>query len=95
MARVTSKLQVTIPKTIAERYGIEPGDEIEWLPAGEAIRVVPPTDRAPGADRSRRLQLFDSATARQRMRQDGKQASPATADRGWSREDLYARGSAR
>lgn len=95
MARVTSKLQVTIPKAIAERYGIEPGGEIEWLPAGEAIRVVPPTDREAGADRARRLRLFDSATLRQQVRQDGKQAGPATADRGWSREDLYARGSAR
>ena len=95
MARVTSKLQVTIPKAIAERYGIEPGAEIEWLPAGEAIRVVPPTDREAGADRARRLRLFDSATLRQHVRQDGKQAGPATADRGWSREDLYARGSAR
>jgi bifunctional DNA-binding transcriptional regulator/antitoxin component of YhaV-PrlF toxin-antitoxin module len=27
MARVTSKLQVTIPTRIAEAYGIEPGDE--------------------------------------------------------------------
>ena len=40
---MTSKLQVTIPKAIAQRYGIEPGTDIEWLAAGEAIRVVPPT----------------------------------------------------
>ena len=62
---------------------------------GEAIRVVPQTDHEPGADRARRLRLFDWATERQHVRQDGKQASPGTADRGWSREDLYARGSAR
>ena len=31
VTRVTSKLQVTIPKAIAQRYGIEPGEEIEWL----------------------------------------------------------------
>jgi AbrB family looped-hinge helix DNA binding protein len=41
MSRVTSKLQVTVPKAIAERYGIRPGDEIDWVPAGDAIRVVP------------------------------------------------------
>ena len=31
---MTSKLQVTIPKAIAQRYGIEPGGVIDWLPAG-------------------------------------------------------------
>ena len=34
MSKVTSKLQVTLPKTIADRYGIQPGDEIEWSAAG-------------------------------------------------------------
>jgi AbrB family looped-hinge helix DNA binding protein len=29
MGKVTSKLQVTVPKAIAQRYGIRPGDEIE------------------------------------------------------------------
>ena len=28
MARVTSKLQVTIPKAVAEQFGIRPGDRI-------------------------------------------------------------------
>jgi AbrB family looped-hinge helix DNA binding protein len=94
MARVTSKLQVTIPKAIAERYGIEPGAEIEWLPAGEAIRVVPPADRQRAPDRARRLELFDRATERQRLRQTGKRADGVVAERGWRREDLYARGRA-
>jgi bifunctional DNA-binding transcriptional regulator/antitoxin component of YhaV-PrlF toxin-antitoxin module len=92
MARVTSKLQVTIPKAIAQRYRIEPGVEIEWLPAGEAIRVVPQVQRERTPDRARRLELFDRATARQRSRQTGKQAESALAERGWRREDLYARG---
>jgi bifunctional DNA-binding transcriptional regulator/antitoxin component of YhaV-PrlF toxin-antitoxin module len=91
---VTSKLQVTIPKAIAERYGIEPGAEIEWLPAGEAIRVVPPADRQRVPDRARRLDLFDRATERQRLRQTGKKPVAAGADRGWRREDLYARAGA-
>jgi bifunctional DNA-binding transcriptional regulator/antitoxin component of YhaV-PrlF toxin-antitoxin module len=92
---VTSKLQVTIPKAIADRYAIEPGAEIEWLPAGEAIRVVPHADRRRGPDRDRRLDLFDRATERQRLRQAGAQDEGATTERGWSREDLYARGRAR
>jgi bifunctional DNA-binding transcriptional regulator/antitoxin component of YhaV-PrlF toxin-antitoxin module len=30
---------VTVPKAIADEYGIKPGDEISWTPAGDAIRV--------------------------------------------------------
>ena len=30
MAKVTSKLQVTVPKALAERYGIRPGDDIRF-----------------------------------------------------------------
>ena len=41
MSRITSKLQVTVPKAIAERYGIRPGDEIRFEESGEVIRVVP------------------------------------------------------
>ena len=38
---MTSKLQVTIPKVIADQYGIHPGDDIAWIAAGDAVRVVP------------------------------------------------------
>jgi bifunctional DNA-binding transcriptional regulator/antitoxin component of YhaV-PrlF toxin-antitoxin module len=31
MSKVTSKLQVTLPKAIADRYSIAPGDEIARL----------------------------------------------------------------
>jgi bifunctional DNA-binding transcriptional regulator/antitoxin component of YhaV-PrlF toxin-antitoxin module len=92
MARVTSKLQVTIPKAMAERYGIEPGQEIEWIPAGEAIRVVPPAHRRAVPDRARRLELFDRATERQRVRQSGKPDEAAAADRGRRRDDLHRHG---
>lgn len=90
---MTSKLQVTIPKAVADRYGIAPGAEIDWLPAGDAIRVVPRAEQHVGADRSRRLRLFDRATERQLTRVSGTRAkSPADA-RGWTREELYRRGS--
>jgi hypothetical protein len=85
---------VTIPKVIAQRYGIEPGSDIEWLPAGEAIRVVPNADRRLGPDRVRRLELFDRAIERQLERQSGRGAAAPAAERGWHREDLYARGRA-
>jgi AbrB family looped-hinge helix DNA binding protein len=90
MARVTSKLQVTIPKAIADRYGIEPGQEIDWLEAGEAIRVVPHGLQHEERDASVRLALFDAATDRQRERQAPGAHRPATGDRGWSRDELYA-----
>ena len=70
MSRVTSKLQVTVPKAIARRCGIRPGDDLRFEESGEAIRVVPantPT-RTEGLDVDRCLRLFDAATARQRAR---------------------------
>jgi bifunctional DNA-binding transcriptional regulator/antitoxin component of YhaV-PrlF toxin-antitoxin module len=95
MARVTSKLQVTIPKVIAQRYGIEPGAELDWLPAGEAIRVVPRTDQPEAGDRGRRLELFDRSTRRQLARQAERSFAFGTSGRGWEREDLYERGGTR
>lgn len=90
MARVTSKLQVTLPKALADEYGIQPGCDIEFLAAGDAIRVVPPRPRA-APDVTRRLALFDAATERQRARQARGPAAPAGGDRGWRREELYER----
>lgn len=94
MAKVSSKLQVTVPKAIAERYGIRPGDDIRFEEAGETIRVVPPNARMQRKelDTETRLRMFDEATARQRAREAGRTLAPAT-DRGWIREELYTRGS--
>ena len=85
--RITSKGQVTIPKAVATRYGIHPGDEIQWEPAGDVIRVVPPGVQPSPLDTPRRLALFDAETARQKKRE----RRPAN-DRGWTREELYERG---
>jgi len=89
MARVTSKLQVTIPKAVADRYQIEPGAEITFEPAGDAIRVVP--QRRQPADLRERVRLFERALARQRQREKAH-AFAEVQDRGWSREELYDRG---
>ena len=97
MAKVTSKLQVTIPKVIAEQYGIEPGDEIDFQPAGSAIRIVPPKGaKAARLTLEERLRLFDEATARQREREKQMRlpAEPQT-EKDWTREDLYTRGTSR
>lgn len=94
MAKVTSKLQVTIPKLIAGQYGIEPGDEIEFQAAGDVIRIVPPRRRrGERYSPEERLRLFDEATARQReFEKEMKLPASAPAERGWNREDLYRRG---
>ena len=93
MAKVTSKLQVTVPKALAERYGIRPGDDIRFEEAGENIRVVPAKANLPaeGLDIEARLRLFDAATTRQRERQAGRPICRAST-RGWIREELYERG---
>ncbi len=100
MSKVTSKLQVTLPKSLADLYGIRPGDEIEWQEAGEVIRVVPVRKgRKPRLDPKARLKLFDQATSRQREREAGLDPSDleasAAGGRGWTREDLYGHGGAR
>jgi len=97
MSKITSKLQVTIPKAIAEQYGIKPGDEIEFQAAGDVIRVIPPRGRRiPRLSVEERLRLFDEATARQRQREAGmKLPAKPPAERDWKREDLYERGKPR
>lgn len=96
---MTSKLQLTVPKAVANQYGIRPGDELEWIPAGDTIRVVLKGRTATARKRlslKQRLELFDQATKRQRQR--NKQFSEENPsfrpepERGWRREDLYTRG---
>ncbi len=91
MAKVTSKYQVTKPKKIADNYAIRPGDEIDWVAAGDVIRVIPPSRRMAALDRESQLRRFDKATERLRKRQVPAQPAKPRG-RGWSREDLYARG---
>lgn len=89
---MTSKRQVTIPKSIAVQYGIDAGDQIDFQPAGEAIRVLP---RArPEATPAEGLARFDRATERQRAREAARGhagSADAAADRGWTRAEMYTR----
>ncbi len=94
MARVTSKRQVTIPKVIADRYGIVSGDELEFLPAGAAIRVQRSADAPRQLSREQRLELFDRTTERLRAQQK-RARRPASSDRGWQRDELHERARAR
>ncbi len=94
MAKATSKLRVTVPKALADRYEIQPGDEIRFEEAGDVIRIVPLSTETSkdGLDVNERLALFDAATERQRKRENrsSKRSHPRT--RGWTREALYRRG---
>jgi AbrB family looped-hinge helix DNA binding protein len=95
---VTKKLQVTIPKAVADAHGIRPGADLEFESAGEVIRVRPrqPVPRPAGGEPGGRLRAFDEATERQRARDATlREAHPeifASRGRGWRREDLYDRG---
>lgn len=93
MSKVTSKLQITIPKAIAVRLGIQPGDEMEWFEAGQALRLtLAGSPASTGASTEQRLQWFDLATLRQQEREASPKRVAADQDRGWTRGELYDRG---
>jgi AbrB family looped-hinge helix DNA binding protein len=97
MAKVTSKLQVTVPKAVADRLGIKPGDDIDWQIEGHTARVVPSMS-VPRLTLEQRLAIFDASTRRQARRNAEwrrKHGAREPANRGWTREELYARGRAR
>ena len=62
MAKVTSKLQVTVPKALAVQLGIRPGDEVDWSMSGDGLRVTPSKHRRRFLDLETRLRLFNEAT---------------------------------
>ena len=96
---MTSKLQLTVPKAIADQYGIRPGDELEWIPAGESIRVELARRKTKGANEltsEERLALFDAnmkwldeLQADQLKEAKAKGTRITRENRGWTREELY------
>jgi len=99
MPKVTSKLQLTVPKVIADQYGIRPGDELEWIPAGESIRVELVRHKAKAGHElttEERLALFDANTkwldelqGEQLKEARAKGARIPRENRGWTRDELY------
>jgi len=97
MPKVTSKLQLTVPKKIADQYGIRPGDELEWIPAGESIRVELVRRKATSRHEltpEEKLALFDANTkwlnelqAEELKKNQGNRVTRE--NRGWTREELY------
>lgn len=86
-----------MPKAIADQYGIRPGDELNWIPAGESIRVELARRKAKAGHEltvEERLALFDAGTKRldklqaeELKKNRGKRVTRE--DRRWTREDLY------
>ena len=69
MPKVTSKLQITLPKALATEYGIEPGDEIRFEGVPGAIRMVPVKSSVPRLSREERARLFKESEQRLERRQ--------------------------
>ena len=94
---MTSKLQLTVPKVIAEKYGIRPGDELEWTPAGESIRVrLVKSDAKTDLNIEQGVALFDENTkwlddlqAEELRYWKSNERRITRENRGWTREELY------
>ncbi len=90
MAKVTGKFQVTLPKAAVTQAGIAVGDTLDIRVNGGVLLVTRRGEGGVEHDTRERLTHFDRATKRQRKRRP----VPAGATRGWTREELYARGRA-
>ncbi|MEX0450168.1 AbrB/MazE/SpoVT family DNA-binding domain-containing protein [Spiribacter sp. 221] len=97
MPKVTSKLQVTLPKKIADAHGIHPGDQIDFESVGDVIRIRPEGADSGAGNKAKspaeRLRLFEEATRRQRAREQSMTLNThgESPDREWTREALYDR----
>ena len=85
MSKVTSKYQVSIPKALADRLGVRPGDDVEWEVAGDEFRVRPARAEKP-LSVEERLKMFDETTKRVAAYQKRRRLKGS---RDWTREDLY------
>ena len=90
MSKVTSKLQVTIPKHVAEKYGIRPGDDVQWLVREPGPMMVPAGLVRPRLTPEERLALFREETRRIDEIQS-RRKWPRLKRRDWTREELYDR----
>ena len=88
MGKITAKFQVTLPRHVADRLGVAPGDEIHWDAHGPVVRVSAVPKR-PRLSVDERLRLFDESTDGQNRRQRRLRRVTKPTDRGWTREDAY------
>lgn len=63
--RITQKGQVTIPVEIRERFGLLPDTEVDFVPEGNAVKLVKrDSKRAAGRETKMLRRLRGSATVR-------------------------------
>jgi len=97
MSKVSTKYQITLPRDLARAHQIVPGEEVVFEEAGSALYLRrEQKDTSSSEDTGiDRLKRFDSASARQDLRNRTWSSSivttPDASDRGWTREDLYQR----
>jgi AbrB family looped-hinge helix DNA binding protein len=95
MSKVTAKLQVTIPKAIARQYGIEPGSEVTFEPAGDVIRFVPGPVGQARQDLDPEVRRAAVARVRQGWEEISRSFHERYGDRewpegrDWTRDELY------
>jgi len=90
MAKVTSKLQLTIPKAVADEYRIRPGDEVQLVPSGGFIRMTPPLRRREDLTAAERAKLFSELFEQFRNRRKGQSKVRGGKGPGRSRARLEA-----
>jgi AbrB family looped-hinge helix DNA binding protein len=92
VSKITSKLQVTIPKSIADQFGIAPGDEIDFQLRADRIVIIPrrTVRAAPTMTIDEKLAILAESWQRQLElnRQYKRSGKKPPKDRGWTREDL-------
>jgi len=93
VSKITSKYQVGIPKALADRAGVRPGDDVEWQVAGGELRGRP-ANGAQSLSTEERLRLFREAMKRVANRKKEAPFKPGES-RGWTRDELYDRGRTR
>ena len=86
-SKVTSKLQVTVPKAVAEEAGIAPGDVL-WWEANGPVLVARPVSK-PRMTPNEIAASFAATEERLRRKWEGVDVGPPPTERGWTREDLY------
>ncbi len=94
VSRVTSKLQVTLPKAIADAHNIRSGSEIQFESGIDCVRIVVGKS---GSELSleEKLRLLKEARIRQQLRNKKFRHPTKPVRRGWRRDDLYERGTTR
>ena len=91
VSRVTSKLQVTLPKAIADAHNIRPGSEIQFESGIDCIRIVVGKSRSE-LSLEEKLRLLKEARIRQQLRNKKFRRPNKPLKRDWRRDDLYERG---